>query len=126
MDRDTLIHELGAAIVSNPKVAGLPWKRYALVARIDEQQSKLNGFAYDALGGYQPATPKGLEVHDKLAVLREAMRVDGKPPWGACVVHIDRNTQKITVEFEYDHPERWDVTPQNVAEIAARTAVEDC
>ncbi len=122
MDKDALIHELGAAIVSNPKVAGQPWKRYALVARLDAQQSKLNGFAYDALGGYQPVTPKGIEIHDKLAALREAMCVDGKAPWGACVVRIDRDTQKITVEFEYEHPERWDVTPKNVAEIAARAA----
>jgi hypothetical protein len=122
MDKDALIHELGAALVGDPKVAGQPWKRYALVARLDAQQSKLNGFAYDALGSYQPATPKGFEVHNKLAALREAMRNDGKAPWGACMVRIDRDTQKITVEFEYDHPERWDVTPKTVAEIAARAA----
>ncbi len=120
MDKNALIHELGAAILNNPKVAGHPWQRYALVARLDAQQSKLNGFAYDALGAYQPVTPKGIEVHDKLAALREATRVDGKQPWGACVVRIDRATQKITVDFEYDHPERWDVTPQNVAEVAER------
>lgn len=125
MDRDALVHELGAVIISNPKVAAAPWQRYALVAQIDEQQSKLNGFAYDADGGYQPLTPQGFEVHDKLRALREAMHSDGHAPWGACMVRIDRETQKITIEFEYDHPERWYVTPQNAAEIAARAAVDE-
>ncbi len=56
-------------------------------------------------------------------VLREATRVVDGALWGACVVRIDRETQEITVEFEYDHPERWNVTPQNYAEIAARARV---
>lgn len=120
MDKDALIHELGAAIVRNPKVAALPWQRYALVARFEEGVTSLNGFAYDAQGVYRPATPRGFEVNDRLEDLREATRVAGKAPWGACVVRIDRETQEITVEFEYDHPERWNVTPQNYVEIAAR------
>lgn len=122
MDKDTLIRELGAAIIAHPKVAALPWQRYALVARIDAQQSSLHGFAFDADGGYQMATPTGLAIHDKLRALREVMRVAGETPWGACVVRLVRATQRITVEFEYDHPERWSVTPQRVAEIAARLA----
>lgn len=101
----------------------MPWQRYALVARFEDGVTRLNGFAYDAQGGYRPATPTGFEVNDRLDALRETTRVAGGAPWGACVVRIDRATQEISVEFEYDHPERWNVTPQNYAGIAARTRV---
>ncbi|HEY5809626.1 MAG TPA: hypothetical protein VIT67_16745 [Povalibacter sp.] len=119
MDKDALIHELGALIVGNPKVAAASWDRYALVVRIDSGQSKLHGFAHTN-GNYQPVTPTGFALHDTLAKLRAATHIEGKDPWGACVIRIDRSSGKIRVEFEYDAPERWTVTPQNAQQIAER------
>ncbi len=119
-DKDALIHEVGAAIVRNPRVTAEPWERYALVVRFDDARVQLTGFAYDGAGKARPATPGGLELHHKLDALREATQVPGKQPWGACVVRIVRDTRRITAEFEYEHPERWDVTPQTSQEIAER------
>lgn len=120
LDKDALIHEVGAAIVRNPRVTAEPWERYALVVRFDDARVQLTGFAYDDAGRARPATPNGLEIHHKLDALREATSVPDQQAWNACVVRIVRDTRKITVEFEYEHPERWDVTPQNATEIAAR------
>ncbi len=117
--QDALVHEVGALIVHDERVAAQPWDSYALVARFDANRIQLNGFAY-ADDRMRPATPRGSDVHHKLKALREAMREDVGQAWGACVVRIDRETKKIRIEFEYDHPERWDVTPQTVAEVAQR------
>lgn len=121
-DRDAMVHEVGASIVRNPRVSAQPWDSYALIARVDDDRIQLNGFAY-AGDAPRPATPQGPEVSDRLKSLREAMREPGKPAWGACVVRIVRATQKINIEFEYDHPERWDVTPQNAQRLAQQAAV---
>ena len=117
--QDALVHEVGALIVRDERVAARPWDAYALVARVEANRIQLNGFAYEA-GSMRPATPRGPEMHHKLKALRDAMREDVGQAWGACVVRIERETKKIRIEFEYDHPERWDVTPQTVADIAAR------
>lgn len=111
---------LAAAIVGDPQLSALPCDRYALIARIEPGQSRVNGLAYDAQGDYRPATPKGLNIHDRLAALRDATRMTDQRPWRACIVRIDRASGKVTVIFEHDCPERWDVTPQTVAEVAPR------
>ncbi|WP_242108487.1 hypothetical protein [Luteimonas aquatica] len=120
MDKDALIVEIGRLIVSDPKVASKPWDKYALVAWYGDGVSKLNGFRYLGEDAAQPATPAGLELEGRLDALREATRLDGQAPWRACVVKLDRGTGKAVVDFEYDDPERWHVTPSTAAEIARR------
>lgn len=118
--RDMLLMGLAAAMVGNPQLSALPWGRHALIARIESGQSRLNGLACGAHGDYRPATPKGLDIHDRLAARRDATRMTDKRPWRPCVVRIDRASGKVTVMFECDRPDRSDATPQTVAEVAAR------
>lgn len=122
-DKDALIAELGRTLARDARVADTPWVRYALIVRITDGKAQVNGFAYDDDGHARPATPRGREIHDVLQALREATRVPGKAPWGACVVRIERESGRIGVEFEYDHPEAWDVTPQNAQRLAQQAAV---
>lgn len=117
--RDALVHEVGLLIVQDARVAAEPWDAYALVARFAVDRIQLNGFAYDERG-MRPATPHDADLHRKLIALREATQVADGQPWGACVVRVERETAKIRIEFEYDHPERWDVTPQTVDDVARR------
>lgn len=75
----------------------------------------------------RPATPASFEIEDLLDGLRQATQVEGKAPWRACIVKLDRVSAKVTVDFEYDHPEQWGVTPATAARIAepARPTVAD-
>lgn len=120
MDKDALIVEIGRLIVADAKVAAQPWDRYALVAWYGDGVSKLNGFRYVGEEAGQPATPAAPELEDRLDELRDATQVDGKALWHACVFRLDRGTGKATVDFEYENPERWHVTPATAAEIAQR------
>lgn len=118
-NQDALVHEVGALIVQDDRVSAQPWDAYALVARFDDSRIQLNGFAYEGEES-RPATPRGTAVHHTLKALREATRQPGREPWGACIVRIDRETKKIRIEFEYDDPSSWDVTPQTAKDIAQR------
>lgn len=120
MDKDALILEIGRLIAGDRKVASQPWDRYALVAWYGEGMSTLNGFRYVGEQPGQPATPASFELEDLLDALREATRVDGKAPWHACVVKLDKAGGKATVDFAYEDADDWRVTPANAAEVARR------
>jgi hypothetical protein len=120
MDKDALILEIGRLIAGDRKVAAQPWDKYALVAWYGDGVSTLNGFRYvdDAPG--QPATPESFELEGRLDELRTATRVDGKEPWRACVVKLDRGSGKASVEFAYEDADGWRVSPATAAEVARR------
>jgi hypothetical protein len=120
MTRDELIVEIGRLIVADGKATAQPWDRYALIAYYDGSVSKLNGFGYSGDGRGKPATPETFELEDRLDELRDATRIEGREPWRVCVLRLNRGTGKATVDFEYDDPERWHVTPRTAADIAER------
>jgi len=53
---------------------------------------------------------------------KEMAKADGKKPWIAALFRIERKTGKFAVQFEYDEPERWIVTPDNVTARAREFA----
>ena len=120
MDKDALVNEIGRLIAGDSRANAQPWDAYALIARYDGNMRRINGFAYDGDGGHIAATPTPEPLGATLDALREATRVDDKAPWQACVVRLVRETRRLTLEFEYDDPERWDITPQTLDEIAER------
>lgn len=120
MTKDELIVEIGRLIVADRKASARPWDSYALIAYYDGGVSKLNGFRYRGDGPGEPATPEAFELEDRLDELREATRVEGKEPWGACVFRLDHAGAKATADFVYEDAESWNVTPANAAEIAKR------
>ena len=120
MDKDALILEIGRLVAGDRNVAAQPWDRYALVAWYGDGTSTLNGFRYVGEQPGQPATPASFELEDLLDALREATRVDGKAPWRACVVKLDKASGKATVDFAYEDADDWRVTPADAAEVARR------
>jgi hypothetical protein len=117
-EADRLIHEIGAAIVQSPRIAALDWQHLVLVANVEQSHSTLSGFSYDSSGKSRPVSPGGMETLDKIGALREAMRTDALEPWIQCLIRIQRDTGKIAVDFEYEDPSRWAITPANVRQMA--------
>ena len=120
MDKDALILEIGRLIVDDRKVAAQPWDKYALVAWYGDGVSTLNGFRYVGDAPGQPATPESFELEDRLDELRAATGVDGREPWRACVVKLDRGSGKASVDFAYEDADAWRVSPATAAEVARR------
>src|SRR3546814_2199572 len=99
MDKDApilnaLVVEAARVIVGDPKVAAQPWDKYALVAWYGEGVSTLNGFRYAGEEPGQPATPGAADLEDRIDALRAATRIEGKDPWRACVVKLDKASGK--------------------------------
>ncbi|MFZ5662502.1 MAG: hypothetical protein ACOY9B_07320 [Pseudomonadota bacterium] len=117
---DLILASIAERLATDPKVNAAPWDQYALVAWYGDGVSKLNGFRYRGDAPGEPATPASFEIEDLLDDLRAATQVEGKRPWRACVVRLDRADGKVTVDFEYERPEVWEVTPATVRRVAER------
>ncbi len=118
MNRDDLVQDIGALLVRDPQISSQPWEDLVIVAQITRSSTKANGFAYSASGDATPTGPGNLDVLDKLEDLRLAMREPGKEPWKACLVRINKSTSHIVIDFEYDHPDRWLITPATLERMA--------
>lgn len=122
MDRNELIARIGRLLVADPAVSDGQWDGYALVVRYGDGPvaRRLSGFRYTDGEGHQAATPRDPALGEAFDALREATRVHDKAPWDACVLRVRRDTGALKVEFEYDHPQQWDITADTLAEVAAR------
>ncbi|HEY4530156.1 MAG TPA: hypothetical protein VIG97_07490 [Luteimonas sp.] len=121
-DRNELIARIGRLLVADPAVSDGAWHGYAMIVRYGDAAiaRRMTGFRYDRAGGYVAATPDAATLGPAFDALRDATRVPGKAPWGACVLRLWRETGRLAVEFEYDAPEHWDITPETLAAVAAR------
>jgi hypothetical protein len=123
MDRNTLIHRLAEAIAGDSALLLDGWTHLVLVSRVEADTPDLTGFCYTADGRAASVAPKDFGIFDALEQLRAAMaEADGKKPWIAALFRIERETGKLAMEFEYNQPERWIVTPDNVTTRAREFA----
>jgi hypothetical protein len=114
MNRDELIHGLAQAIAGDSALLVDGWEHLVLVSQIEDGTPDLTGFCYTGDGRAVPVSPEDFAIFDVIEALREAMaEVDDDRPWLAALFRVDRETGKVTAEFEYDKPERWAVTPDN-------------
>ncbi|MGY1459336.1 MULTISPECIES: hypothetical protein [unclassified Luteimonas] len=121
-DRNELIARIGKLLVADPAVSDGLWHGYALIVRYSDGAiaRRMTGFRYDADGGHQGATPSDDALGPAFDALRDATRVHGKEPWGACILRLWRDTGRMAVDFDYDTPQQWDITPATLADVAAR------
>lgn len=122
LDRNALVADIGRRLVADPAVSDGAWAGYALIVRYGQGAiaRRVAGFRYDADGVATAATPHDSGIGEAFDALREATRLPGKEPWQACVLRILRADGHVGLEFEYEVPERWDITPDSMAEVVAR------
>ena len=108
-----MIHEIGVMIVQDAQADNQNWDALAVVSTLDGS-SQLSGYAYDRAGTATPAAITNFGLFDKFKELREATR-EGEAGrlWKSALVQIRRADMKVMVDFEYDDPMRWEVTPGN-------------
>lgn len=109
-----LIHEIGSMIVQDRVLSDQPWDALSLVTVVEGTSVQVSAYRYDGAGKPTPRNPGDNRLFDKFEELRDAMREPGGREWKTALVQIKRPAMKITVDFEYDDPMRWKVTPFNV------------
>jgi hypothetical protein len=123
MDRNALIRRLAETIAGDSELLLDGWTHLVLTSRIEDGMLNMNGFCYTAEGDPIPVSPRDFSIFDVLQELREAMTsADGKAPWIAALFRIERKTGKLNADFEYEHIERWAITPANVTARAREFA----
>jgi hypothetical protein len=123
MDRAALIHRLAETIAGDSELLLDDWTHLVLTSRIEDGMLNMNGFCYTADGDAIPVSPRDFSIFDVLQELREAMaQADGKAPWIAALFRIESKTGKLNADFEYEHIERWSITPANVTARAREFA----
>ena len=119
MDKDELVHEIGTMLLEDEDIQSSgAWKHLAMVVQFMTGTTKVNGFVYLSNGESVPAAPDNFDVIKKFRELREAMKEPGKEQWKAALVRIDDASKRISIDFEYDHPERWLIVPSTVKQMA--------
>jgi len=122
LDRNELIARIGRLLVADPAVSDGRWHAYALIVRYGDGAiaRRMTGFRYAADGSHQAATPGDDALGAAFDALRDATRLPGRDPWGACVLRLWRDSGRMAAEFDYDTPGQWDITPATLAGVAAR------
>jgi hypothetical protein len=110
---DRLLTELGQQIVADRRYVDEEWQGISVVVQVAPRE-RLFGYVYRPDGTWTAAMPDMDATIDKAIALSKAMRVDGKEPWKACLIQIQRPGPHLKVDFEYDDPNRWIVTPGNL------------
>lgn len=110
---DRALHELGQLVIADDEFASKDWQGISLVIQV-EPRKRVFGYRYKSDGGWEGATPAGRPTILKARELAKAMKVEGKEGWKTCLLQISRPGPKVAVDFEYENPSRWDVTPANL------------
>lgn len=118
MNRDELLAEIARLIVVDPKAGERPWDGYSLIAWYGDGISRLNGFRYDKGQPAEPLTPANAEIENRLEDLRRVTQVKDKAPWRVCIIRINREAAEVAIDFEYEEPGKWYVTPDSAVQIA--------
>jgi hypothetical protein len=123
MDCEALLLRLAGTIAGDSELLLEGWTYLVLTSRIEDGMLNMNGFCYTDDGDAVPVSPRDFSIFDVLQELRDAMaKADGKAPWIAALFRIERKTGKLNADFEYEHIERWAITPTNVAARAREFA----
>src|SRR5258708_38149274 len=116
--KDDLVQEIGSLLFNDSEISDREWSHLMIVAQLREFSTKVNGFAYHEDGEAVPTSPSNFEVPKKFEELSKAMREAGKNSWSACLVRIDRSSGDVSIDFEYDSPEKWLIVPSTVKQMA--------
>ena len=105
-------------------VADKRWDAYVTVVELTDDTVAASAFRYTADRPPIPSpAPRDLGAFTRLRDAMHAMHAmqsdASHHPWTVCIVHIDRDTARSTVDFVYpEEAERWRVDPSTYGRIA--------
>jgi len=115
MDKNDLIQRIGTLISTDSEFANDRWQGLSLIFdEIDEAGVGMSGYMY-AGDKVIPVLPQSnsTEIEEAVLALREATIAPDGSKWHGCLVQLSRPGPEIGIEFEFDDPLRWKITPRN-------------
>jgi hypothetical protein len=117
-DADDLVQELGAILMEDSDLSASQWEHLVIVAHFSPLTIDVGGFAYLANGKAIPTSPSGVAATKKFQELREAMKEPARDVWQAAIVKIEKSSGSLSIDFEYDNPDKWLISPATVKRMA--------
>jgi len=111
--------ELGKLVATHEAYEGLAWDGISLVGDFAGGQRSMFGYVYLSDGDWEAKLPRdrSRSVMKGLRRLYETMEEKNGKPWQQCLLQINRQSMKVNIQFEYDNPQRWSVTPANLEQM---------
>ena len=113
---DRLVQEIGALIVTNDRYQD-DWQSLAIVGSFRDGERSQYGYVYTADGEWEGRT-SGIPTLKLMKRLNDEMADATGKRWLRCLVQIKRADMSMNVQFEYDDPDRWSVSPATVEQDA--------
>jgi len=111
--------ELAELVSSHQAYSGTDWSYIAIVATFTRQRRSMVGYVFFADGHWEARLPRDRQrsVMKAFRKLHEHMAAVDGVAWQQCLLEITRRDRTVSVEFEYDDPDRWTLMPADLAEI---------
>lgn len=104
---DEVVLQLGEALVLD---SGVPEDWNLIVSVFKVEPGVVGGWTKYATdeGNLKNIWLEDGEVAPLVGRLHALTKVEGKSPWVACKLTIERDGMKMNIQFEYTDPKRWD------------------
>ena len=120
--KNKLIHEIGELVLRCEKVLANEWELLAFVFDLRDGAISNSGFLYNA-DKVRPASA-GIEdapllLDNKIVELQRVIQDECGEQFKQILIQMEKSTQKIKIDFEFDGYDRWSFKPSNYAKIKA-------
>lgn len=117
-ENSELVEDLVGAIINSDQIEQQNWQTFSLVIVFqDDRVSETYGYSYDVEGEWEAFSVRPRLVNAEAGSYREWLKQENDKAVIKMLVQFNRASNKFNVDFEYENPARWSVTPSNVNEI---------
>lgn len=113
-ESDALVQKVGSLIVRNERYLAGDWATIAVVADLVGGREATYGYIFKSDGDWEARLPSGFDVLDAFLELQTAMERQTGKKWHRALIHINRETTAMNIQFEYDDPTRWQIIPSKL------------
>lgn len=114
------LHEIAQLVLQCEDVLSFQWTELVFVFELGEGYVSNSGFLYDA----EEITPASASIEDEqllldntLEQLREDIYQQCGEKFNQLLFQIENKTKRFKIDFEFDDPKRWAITPSNMFEM---------
>lgn len=112
-DIDQFIETIVEHIAVELNSSGSEWESFAIVFECDDDSSVGNYGYFYWTGGRKPFAIDETELDRTVLAFRNALRDNSGAGWVKTLIQYVRAGRKLNIEYEFDDPDRWSVTPKN-------------
>ena len=115
-----MISEIGELILTSPDLQENDWESFSLVYDIGEGHTANSGFLYDNKSiapFFAESENDPMEIDNQILALQQEIQLTTGHKFKQLLIQMEKNTNKIKIDFEFDNPNRWSITPANMKEM---------